>query len=230
MDRSMQAKKAAVEQRISDLDNRREALYEEMETVKHQRERAVDELRAVEQAIKLATPTEGATVVTAVRKLGSFTLPELISALRSVPSSRVRLHVKRLLDDGTIEPAGKVMGKAMYEFKAPTDAGSAFERQQERRKLEESELVEFVRSGGRAVPGTGNTLSQISDAEVRKAVRDAIADGWALEKIGGTHFRLSRGKRHVTVPSTPRNSDGAARTIRHHTRRGGGRPRAGAAA
>lgn len=148
-----------------------------------------------------------------VRRLGWFTVGELAAALGCSKGTAKR-HLDELaaLDPPLVKPHGRLGRDPMYQYIKPSSAGEGFERQRQQRFARAAPEAEVVLLSERNGEVRQSRIDSISDKEIQKVCRRAIADGWALEQTGGEHiFRLvKKGMRPVTVPSTPRNSQAAA--------------------
>lgn len=148
----------------------------------------------------------------AVVNLGEFTLPELACRL-GCTNAQAKVQLQRVMH--LVNLAGKVGSKQMYAYCAPEGPGEAFKAQQRLRVVEGSDTPA---SGPHDIKQS--IVSMVQDKELRKAVREAISQGWELVHAGGKHpMRLVRDDcRPITIVSTPRSSGNAARAVRRAVR------------
>lgn len=150
----------------------------------------------------------------AVVKLQKFTASELGAEL-GCSTARARRELERVMH--IVRPDGSWAGRQMWAYVAPDGPGEAFKAQQRLRVVEPS-----LTPGGSGGAGDvkQSILSMISDKEIKKAVRDALADGWELAHVGGKHplALVKDGHRDVTIASSPKNSGDAAKAIRRQVR------------
>lgn len=154
-----------------------------------------------------------------VRQLGTFTVSELACEL-GVSTALARKHLGTMMDmdPPMAKTVGRALGKQLYSYCKPTEAGAAFET--ERRLRVVGDIVPDVDAPvrGAAVAGTGsNPWDVISHKVLRDAVRDAVRAGWKLQKKGDGHWSLWKGTDEVGVASSPSNPTGAAEIVRRGT-------------
>jgi Mn-dependent DtxR family transcriptional regulator len=147
----------------------------------------------------------------AIVDMGTFTKRELAARLGVKPPTAQR-YIEEWLEDGRLGVEGKWGKERVYGYVPPAGPGKAFEVQQKLRLVEGP-----TRTYGGPVAGTGKKgqlYEQVADPSVRAAVREAMGEGYTLERKGDGHFTLVRGVSRITVPSTPLSGDGAAKRIR----------------
>jgi hypothetical protein len=161
-----------------------------------------------------------ATLRRVVRELGTFTVSELASELGcSAATANARLKALSVSVPPIVRPAGRAMGKALFEHIKPNDPGEAFETQRRLRVVGEPSVATEAQPHG-TVAGVSRSggSDSLPDKVVREAVKAAERKGWELRPKGDGHYVLVKGARRVPVSSTPRNPDGSADIIRRMTR------------
>lgn len=158
-----------------------------------------------------------------IRELGTFTVSELASELDCNQQTAKRyLDAMLTTDPPVVVSAGRAMGKPIYEYRKPIEAGDAFTAQQRLRSVPDLDSVIGVGSEAQARNGEGPTGRWASDSLSEKVVRDAVNDaerrGWKLKKKGDGHYVLIKGAKRVGVAASPKNPEGAADIIRRMTR------------
>lgn len=152
-----------------------------------------------------------------VRELGVFTVSELAAELGcSKPVAAKRLNAMLTIVPPMIRPAGRALGKPVFEYVRPTEEGKAFEAQQRVRDRVTPEQHAAAMVPDRPHDIEQSLIGQIAIKEIRTVARDAINAGWTLEHTGGAghHLRLVRGKRRITLPTTPRSPGNSANILR----------------
>jgi hypothetical protein len=154
-----------------------------------------------------------------VRELGTFTVSELAAELGcSKPVAAKRLNAMMTVVPPMIRPAGRALGKPIFEYLRPHDEGLAFANQQrmrERTTPEQHAVAMAPPLVERNQEVKNSLVESISAKEIRAVVREAIDAGWKLEVGSGKHrLRLVNGGKRVTVVSTPRNPSNAANNLR----------------
>jgi AraC-like DNA-binding protein len=229
IDRPVQARLAAVASRVDQLQGEQSRLLDRLTEVRQELARAREERALVEQATKPARRAGIAEEVLrrTVRELGTFTVSELAAELGCSPgTAKRRLDSMLSATPPMAKPAGRVMGKPVYEWVRPTEAGAAFENQQRLGTRGPSESAVLAMADrverGRPVAGVGDPSSVIAKKEVREVVRAALRDGWRLVPKGDGHWNLvSPQGASIGVAGTPKNPGGAAdligRFVRNHS-------------
>jgi hypothetical protein len=121
-----------------------------------------------------------------------------------------------MLDMGLVAPAGRALGKSLFEYQRPEGEGEAFKAQQ--RHLEAVPVVETITvTRGGAVEGTGRGIT-VANKDVRQACEEAERRGWKLRKKGDGHYVLVKGSRRVPVAGSPKSGTDSADIIRRMTR------------
>lgn len=158
-----------------------------------------------------------------IRSLGTFTVSELAAEL-GCKQATARKHLDALIASERVVPAGRVLGKAVYEYARPTEPGPAFEAQRRLQSVPTPEAQAQAMATEAPVRGTVAGISQRHDSHmipnkvVRAAVAEAEGRGWRIKRKGDGHFVLVKGARRVPVAGTPSNPEGAADIIRRMTR------------
>lgn len=219
MDRSVEARLHDLQSRRDKLSTEVEGLLKKLEEARSQRDALGEVMRRIEREVRedrrAALSEEGWR--RAVRQLGTFTVSELAAEL-SVSNATATKHLKAMAAAGLVKAAGRVLGKPLYEYIRPTDAGEAYEQQQERRLRIVEDPPEEVTTVIVAERGLGvaqSLLSSIATKEIREVAREAISKGWTLENIGGKHIMaLRKDGRIIRLVSSPRNAGDAAQQLR----------------
>jgi hypothetical protein len=213
--------------RIDDLTARERQLLDALGEVRAGLAKSREELIEAERAQeRIKQPGKRAALAEAtwrqtVRQLRTFTVSELATELGCSTQTATK-HLKTMIDAEMVKPAGRVMGKALFEYAKPTGGpGEAFESQQEKRRhltpVPEVVADLAVKRTGTAVAGTGGGMV-VSNKDVRQACEEAQRRGWKLSKKGDGHFVLVNGPRRVPVSGTPRSGTAEADKIRRMTR------------
>lgn len=150
----------------------------------------------------------------AVVRLAFFSLAELAAEL-GCSAAKARVELERVMH--LLRPAGHLGQRQLWEYVPPDGPGTAFLVQQ-RTRVVEPEIEVAKRMAGPQV--TQSLLSSISDKEIKRVVRKALDDGWALCNVGGKHplALVKPGRRDIGISSSPTNSDHAARAIARQVR------------
>lgn len=146
----------------------------------------------------------------AVVTLKHFTIGELAAEL-GCSHARARRELDRVMH--LVKPDGRLGQRQLWAYVPPAGPGKAFEAQQRLRVADEPPPV-----AGQDIKQS--ILSMVSDKEIKKVVREALADGWELVRVGGKHplALVKPGHKQVGISSSPTNSDHAARAIRRQLR------------
>lgn len=226
MDRSLQARTGAVQARLLELTEEEERLLARLQALRENKARAREELRLCEAS---AHPTRRPTTVPVatwrrtVREMGTFTVSELANEL-GCSAQTARGHLKTMVDMNMVQSAGRALGKPLYEYVKPTEAGNAFTAQQIHRAQEPApETVAVIERSGQAATGFMERARRSIAPEVWRVVVEACDAGWRLGEGGGEHsFYLQRpGVRRVFIVGSPRNKGAAAQQLRQRLRRMG---------
>lgn len=211
MERSLEARRAAAAVRLSELGEQEERLLEMLQDVRGKRTRTEEELRYCEGGGRVATASRRSVIGEetwrrTARELGTFTTGELAAALDVKPATASR-HLNELIEAGILKPAGRAMGRPIYEYVKPTEAGAAFEQQRKLTRVPDPYLGAVdMPVRGMAVEGSGRSgdlYGGIQNSEVRAVVKRAIRMGWDLQRTGTNHFKLVRaGCKAIPVPGT----------------------------
>jgi hypothetical protein len=219
VDRSVQARIAAVQTRLDELNAEETQLLERLQAVRATRAKSEDELRHAEQGLSSRRGVPEETWRRTVRELGTFTVSELATELDCSPATaKKHLDAMACAVPPLVKSAGRILGKAAYEYVKPDDAGRAFEAQQRLRVVPTPEQHALAT----ALPVRDNSsvrqslIGEVQYKLIRQVVREAVDNGWQLQRTGGggKHLRLVKGKRRITVPQTPRNEGDMARIMR----------------
>lgn len=210
------------------LQIREQGLLAELEDVR--RKVAEYEQRMKWEAPALAPPPASVTSIDVeaiwrrkVREMGTFTVGELAGVM-DVSKQTAKKRLDRMAQQGIVKPAGKFQGHPMFEYVKPAEAGDAFKKQQATRPRETPEelaarLAPSPLKQVRGQASNGQKLSaSMSAKESKKAVQEAEARGWKLQRTGGNHYLLKKGDKVVAVSLTPQNDSTHAARIRRETR------------
>lgn len=216
---SVSGRSNVLRSRIDDLTEREQQLLDALQEVRAGLAKSRVELESTERAgERVRAPTRTGvpeeTLRRVVRALGTFTVSELAAEL-GCKQATAKKRLDAMIEMQMARPAGRVMGKAVYEFTKPTDEGEAF-RTQQRHLAAVPEVVERAQPVAGVSRGGGARM--ITDKEVRQACQEAERRGWKLIKKGDGHFVLTKGSRRVSVAGTPRHGAGVAEIIRRKTR------------
>lgn len=211
---------AAAGVRVADLSDEERRLLERLQQTRAALARARAEherMQREEERVRAGGRAPGPPIETwrrTVRQLGVFTVSELAAELEvSRPVAKKHLDAMLTHVPPLVVPAGRVLGKAAYEYVRPTEAGAAFEI--DRRRAVVDEPIQYAEPVAGVSKNAGSAM--IADKVVREAVRDAERRGWVLHKKGDGHFVLTKGTKRVPVAGSPSNPGGSADIVRRLT-------------
>jgi bacterioferritin-associated ferredoxin len=192
------------EQRITDLQRRNADLRTRIDGY-------MAKQRAEQPARSRRPSLSDEAIRDAIVDMRTFTKKELAARL-GVSAQTAGRYIEEWMEDDRLAAAGKWGKEHVFAYVPPEGPGKAFEHQQKLRVVEGT-----TRAYSGPVAGTGKKgqlYEQISDPSVRRAVREAMGEGYTLESRGDGHFTLVKGTSRIPVPSTPLSGDGAAKRIR----------------
>lgn len=197
---SVTAKLAATEALLDQARGEEERLRAQWSGSREEIARLEREVSRLRDLANGSTRVSLASVRDVVMKFrGGFTDSEIASAL-GVPVSAVKKHFKEMQEGDVIIDTGERFNrKTIYEFAAPTEAGSSFEAQQRLEPEPES------RPGATAQPVPTVHAPRGIHKDIRRVVKEAMKNGWSCDMDGSGHYVLTRGKQKVGFASTPKN-------------------------